>query len=863
MAMHKTSKPTKGIKLKSATSVTSTVSLSDLTLQTSLAPTDLVPFSKLGTPNVSSDITLTNFTDSQSAVINAIADASPPQNSDKFAMIRSGEWITITWSEILSVIESGELTLQQVWDAIGAATPGSPIAGDLVTLIRNVGGVQTPETQVIENFYQDISDAIYFSPYAAKVATVAQWNAAIAASASVIYVSAEFSFDQNVTLLVDTSVYVAPNLQINMGIYQINQNNNVFRLECLSNFSNPNNGWGYVPVTPGNSPFINTPLADAKKRDEHGNYVLNEDGSNKLSSDPSQYIPLVFINCRMGNSGSVANTPVSQTNKQIYNNSWVFAGNADNAGVNLSISGSNFNNLTILLSSALSTNALVVADNCATGMGLAIYNQDVIYADSLITIGQGNQIYGIWCYGYTGGGNLPIISKGQIYNLNGSKCTPVLTMDGQSPVLDGSNLAAGSITVNVTAVNPKIVASNATGTFTQNSTTYQGALNTGTITNTTQSSSGLSPFSAVVDGVGALPNHYATVGAAYAAGKTELYTTANITETANIAMNPADQLYVRVGQGFTWDLGVYSIVGSFSAPTEDNPELPTTTGSNTFTLELTDGSAIFKWGNPTAGLPISNFDDLSTVTIRANGGVLQNISTVANTYLYCAGTFLADGAILLLPDASAGGIKTDNYTKLTGLELTGGGTACDTALICEGGSVRDTIIDGSFTDNSTIVQSNSDTIYDGIGVNLSTNNNIQICGKASKILSTNPAGFLISQIKQSLDTNGNTSLSDSTVDQCSIPTAVTRVQVSNCTIGLLDPANDNTTQADFVNTTFLNEPNLYGDSAFVNCRFNASFAPQDGATLSFSSCKSSAAITSWGTATKTRAANDTNIGNDY
>lgn len=626
----------------------------------------------------------------------------------------------------------------------------------------------------------------------------------------------------------------------------------------------------YVNQSAGGSLYFNGAQIDTKnfviwlKTDSclAGNnaIIYTPSGINKpfITSTGSLPISIIYVDAVwFQNNGNYANTSFCESFAQIFiNGMTLIAGNADNAGLSIGYPGATVNGLRLGVLAPNSTNALVVDDGCASLFNIYIVNPGGV-SGQLVSIGQNNPVSNMQLSRQaTSGVIFNILNKGQIYGLESIDGTAVnITMDGANPVLEGSNLAIGSVTINNTATNPKIISSNATGAFTNNSSTYQGAANSGTIVNTGNSLS-ISPYQGAVDGVGALALHYINFGAAYSAGKTYDESTANITETADINILPAGQLLAQIGQGFTWDLSNYSVVGSLAADSE-------TTGANSLTINLSDSSSTFKWGNSTAGLPISNFDSLSTLVINASGGVLQNISTNANCYLHCAGTMLIHDAILLLPNASNGGVKTDNYTQLSGIEFTGGGVSCDTALTCEGGSVRDFVIDGAFTDNAKIVVSNSDTIYDGGSINIVTNGEFEICGKASKILSVNPAGFLIVTAKPSTDANGNTSISDSTIDQLSLPSAATRIKISNCTIGLLDFATDNTTECEFVNCTILNNSPIYGIATFTNCHFVAGFEPQVGATISLVNSTSAVAITyPVGADARRRQANDQNIGNE-
>jgi hypothetical protein len=368
----------------------------------------------------------------------------------------------------------------------------------------------------------------------------------------------------------------------------------------------------------------------------------------------------------------------------------------------------------------------------------------------------------------------------------------------------------------------------------------------------------ISPYQAALDGKGTLPNFYATINAAYTALKSYLYTIASTSEVTNTTMKPADQLAILIGQNFVSDLKNYQIIGSY------NPSaVPPVPGGNAITIRMEDASSTLKFGYSSSLTPFANLDAQSTLVILGNGGTVINTSTVANTSITCDGRLICKDSLFILPNASNGGITTNSYSQLSGLKFTGGGATCDIALTCNGGSVKDIVIDGAYANNSTLIQTNVDTSYDSININVPINATVEVMGKATKIFSTNQNGFVIVRAKTSLAPNGNTGVSESNFDQLSLSPNTQRIQVSNCTIGILDLPLDNSCQVDFSNVTILNSCSLAGTLSFSNCHFPDSFTPNSGATLSFSNCTSGAAITDWNGATKRRSlSNDSNIGND-
>jgi hypothetical protein len=854
------------------------VKLSELPAITSINDNDLVPFTSYesGDP-VSSDIPALDF---KTYVLAPIIE--------RVSLVVANEdaRLALTTSEVGDdqlVVQDSDHT---VWVAINPPSSSS------------VGWLQIGD------------NSGSFDPFDAKVTTAAEWNTAIINAKKVIFVAAAFTFTQDVTLSVDTYVYVSEGLQINMGAYQLNQNNCVFHLEFCSNFSNPNMGWGYTPTVIGNSPFINSPLAESPLRDEHGKYVLNEDGTKKLSADPNQYIPLVFTNCRLGNSGSVANTPLSQTNKQIFNNVFVFSGNADNAGVNLSIQGSTFNNLTIISQGGSAcTNCLVIADSCATGTGLSFLSTGANFSTNVITIGANNKIYDIQISASSG--NAPIFSKGQIYGLSGVNSTVSVTLDGTNPILNGAIIAA--LIFETTAVNPSLNNVVAT-TFTPNNikaningcggaipnpytvltaadqtarltlassqvrndqllvqdsdkTLWVAGVSGSTVTWKFIGSSGAgdSPYAGVIDGVGTLPNHYINGGAAYAANKTYDFDTANITETANIVFNPADQLYIQVGQNFVHDLSTFQIIGSYNPTAE-----PPIAGGNALTINLADASATLQYSPAANILPIANFDSQSTVVIQGNDGTVINNAAGDNTYIQCDGTLLASNHQFNLPNASAGGYKTSLFSKLDGIEFVGGGANCEKAIICDGGVLSDIVFDGSYKENAVlldIVAPSLDdegnllavpagTLYDNIFIDVNAPVKINIRGQASRI-STNPNNELsFLTVAPESDTTMIACYSDA----ITLGPSITGCIFANGRAGLVSFAANNSTQASFVGYTFYNTITIYGNADFTGCHFYGGVTVAGG-NVSFSNCDSTVALVVTAGNVR-RSGNDTNIGND-
>ena len=359
---------------------------------------------------------------------------------------------------------------------------------------------------------------------------------------------------------------------------------------------------------------------------------------------------------------------------------------------------------------------------------------------------------------------------------------------------------------------------------------------------------GLGPFDGTIDNVGTLPNHYVNVGDGYTASPSKTYdnTTANITETASISMTSADQLYVQIGQNNTWNLDSYTITGS--------------TG-NAFSVEFSDASSVWKYTCPESAFPVTSFDANSTTVIRANGGVIKNTSANDNSYIYCAGTLLADDVQFLLPNASYGGFKTDLYTNLNDIIFTGGGTNCDTAWIANGGKIANIIVNGNNWKSNAFINTvtNVPTIHDTLYVDINAPVSMWVNGVADKIF-TNP---LNTSGQLSLNMSSNSTLVNSYADSIILTHGVVNNKFGMCTLGTVSYANDNTTTAKHVGVTFLNNVQIYGTEYYNTCEFQGGVEYMVGSTPILVGCTSATAAVNHGAATLIRAGNDANIGNDY
>ena len=690
-----------------------------------------------------------------------------------------------------------------------------------------------------------------FDPFDAKVTSAPDFNSAISSGKKVIFLANSFTLTQDVQLLQHTYFYIGVGVHVQLSSFRIDQNN--FRIS-FEGSSMLEQGISYDPAVANKSPIYNS---------QRYGIVLSK--LRKLGQSTAYPVSLTATKIINLNTGSFANTSVCVDSPLILKDVLCLVGTGDNAGINVNQANSSFTNLTISTLSPAATNCVVFGSGCVNGTNLVLRNQNLV-SGQFAQFAENNSISELTCSSGGGFAAVNIASKAKLSLVQTTDQTPInITMLGTSSKLSDSSLHTGSITLDDGATNPTIVGTYASGAFNAGTAIgYCGAGNSGTIPNTGAGASiGLSPFEATLDSVGLLSNHYINVGTAYPAIKTYVYGIANIAETANIFFNPADQIYFQIAQNFTHSLGAFSFVGSFSTS-------PAVAGGNALTIEFADASSIFEYGYGAPTLPFENFDANSTIIIDAKGGSMRNTSTAANTYIECLGTLSIRTAQVLLPNASAGGIKSHQYTQLDGVEFTGGGSSCDTAIIANGGNLGSVIIDGDFTDNSILIEASAFTAYNTIDVSIPTNGTIEVWGVAQQIISSSKklGGFVTVTPKNSsllpgtYDPSDITEINGGTWDELAVPSGLQGCKISNATIGLLSLPSDNSTQIDFDNCTFINNFTFYGDSSFTNCRMLASFDAQTGSIIGLSNCRSGSEVTFASGVTKYRAANDANIGND-
>ena len=365
------------------------------------------------------------------------------------------------------------------------------------------------------------------------------------------------------------------------------------------------------------------------------------------------------------------------------------------------------------------------------------------------------------------------------------------------------------------------------------------------------SSVALSPYQGCLDASGAVTAHYVnlttpTTGA-YANGKTILYTIANITETNDLTMESTDQIMIQVGQGFVWDLNSRTI---------------TAAAGNDFGIMLTDGSGTFRYARTTGTSPFASFGATSCINIIGNAGIIQNQSTVDDSYIDPgSGILLSANHRYLLPNASGGGYKTNSYTNLTNIIFTGGGTSCQKAFYANGGSVSNIIFTGSASSwlSGGFLNDSGDnyTLYDNIYYDVNLPMSFNLNGSISNLL-RNPANTSSSL---TVSCANDSTIKSSTIDALVLASGTTGVKSFCGSYLTVSYASDNSTTIQHIGDTFINNVVVYGNVKFTNCEFLGGVTVETGATAYFTGCSSSASLVNSGTVV--RAGNNSNIGNDY
>jgi len=740
---------------------------------------------------------------------------------------------------ILEIIRSGEIVLDvtpvptnDANEKVSEFTDGSPIQPtDYLPMVRDVSGTLT-------NF-KGLASTIPggYDPFDAKVSNFTEFTAAITAGKWCVNVEGTVTFTADFQLPISVKrsivIYLSQGSYLSLGNYQldVNQNNVYLKTET-------NGVMNYLSTT-AKSPFTSS----------GGLGVL--------------YLDAVLT----GNGSTVANTPLTDNTMVLIglNGASSSDNGLANSGVNLTVQGSFLDNFSVSTNSTTSQNILTMANGCFC-KGLKVYNIGSS-TNNLITVGAGCSVSQLAAYNgaikITNNGLLHAVEVGSSIDLTSganSKTTDssirALTITGSDSLQEGTDFS-GAIVINSGVDSPRFIGCNGESTFTNNGTNFMGAGNIGSIPNTGGSGGvALSPFQACLDGVGSSADHYIALSGssgAYAAGKTEVYTIANITETADISMLSTDQIYLLLGQGFTWNLSTYNISGAL----DNDPE----NGGNDFGLEFADGSSTFEYS--TAGLPFLDFDNLSSIVFTGNGGIIQNNSATANSYIYSAGVLLAYNLRFLLPNVAGGGFKTSGYTHLSDIKFTGGGVVCEKAIIADGGKLSNIVLTGNNWKSNGFINDigTHPTVWDTLYYDVDLPMSFYLDGQAINVLKN----ISLSSAFLTVVFASNSTLTTSYADAAVLTSGVTGCKVIGGTLTTVSLATDNTTEVQFIGVTFPNNTVFYGKGKLIGCTFVGGGSLAVGANFTITGCTSGASTTFTipSGAAAIRAGNDSIIGNDY
>lgn len=301
------------------------------------------------------------------------------------------------------------------------------------------------------NILAAVQQSIYFSPFGAKPTTFAALQAALAANVQYIYIPSTIALTGNLQLTTNTCVLFAPNAELDSSAgYRIDLNN--FDLVFI-----------------GSGQIIR--LATWNPTSAGQSFIYNASGAAVTHT-------FSLINGRIRNSGSLANTPICSDVVQKYQNASVLAGNADNAGVYLTVSNSNINDLVVISgASPASTNTFKADESTANITKLELVNDGSV-TSSLANIGFFNKL-----------SQIDVTGEFPTALTIGSSCSQLASSDGSdiNLTINGGNVHLSDITVNDLDISgataPTITGSYATGTFTP-VTGYKASACTGSIINT-------------------------------------------------------------------------------------------------------------------------------------------------------------------------------------------------------------------------------------------------------------------------------------------------------------------------------------------------------------------------------------------
>jgi len=210
----------------------------------------------------------------------------------------------------------------------------------------------------------------------------------------------------------------------------------------------------------------------------------------------------------------------------------------------------------------------------------------------------------------------------------------------------------------------------------------QAEVDTGTdagrvITPATFAASSWLPYQATI---GATSAQYATVNAAYAAGKRRLLAVSNVTEVSNTTIT--EDLSIHARNNVAVDFGDYkAIIGAV------------------ITVNITsDWDGAYRWAH-TTGTPLFDAAGFTTAILNVGKCNLTNQSTVANTML-CNCNFDIKSVLAVAPNVASGMFtQTDTATlsgNLSDVGIVGGGASCEKVINVAKGLVSDVSLSGTY-----------------------------------------------------------------------------------------------------------------------------------------------------------------------
>lgn len=186
--------------------------------------------------------------------------------------------------------------------------------------------------------------------------------------------------------------------------------------------------------------------------------------------------------------------------------------------------------------------------------------------------------------------------------------------------------------------------------------------------------------------------NYATVGAAVAAGATEIIVMATTTEVADVTLTSGVRIWIR--SGATVQMGVYQFK----------------TSGGTWLLEIHGGTISYSYSDGTVVTPHTLGKD-ATVSMYLSDCVVDNNSTSAYTYVAHALALQKFVNVKVeVPNYTYAGINIDPTDANVGkeavfrsVEIVGGGTSCDHALCVGHASVEAVLLSGTYSTTVPVI----------------------------------------------------------------------------------------------------------------------------------------------------------------